>query len=61
MAIKGGWLTHCRQLRSPNFDRRPDPCISLLVIHNISLPPGQFGGGHIENFFCNRLIIDRHP
>ena len=37
---------------SPNFGPRPDgSSISLLVVHNISLPPEQFGGPHIENFF----------
>lgn len=47
---------------SPNFGPRPDPAdISLLVVHNISLPPGQFGGGHIEAFFCNRLDASLHP
>ena len=35
--------------------------ISLLVIHNISLPPGEFGGKNIEAFFCNRLEYDKHP
>ena len=62
ITIKDGWLSHCRQLQSPNYDQRPtgEP-ISLLVIHNISLPPGQFGTGHIENFFCNQLDIDADP
>ena len=59
--IKEGWLTQCRQLQSPNYNRRPaENCISLLVIHNISLPPGQFGGCYIEDFFCNQLPIDAH-
>ena len=57
--VSGGWLTACRHCRSPNFSQRPaGQAISLLVIHNISLPPGQFGGRHIENFFCNQLTID---
>lgn len=47
---------------SPNHNERPDPDdISLLVIHNISLPPGQFGGPYIEDLFCNRLDPDKHP
>lgn len=47
---------------SPNFGARPeDADISLLVVHNISLPPGQFGGSHIEDFFCNRLHSQAHP
>ena len=47
---------------SPNYDLRPDPSdISLLVIHNISLPPGEFGKGNIEDFFCNQLDQQKHP
>lgn len=47
---------------SPNFNDRPDPDdISLLVVHNISLPPGQFGGPYIEDLFCNRLDPERDP
>lgn len=50
-----------RFLPSPNCNERPEGEISLLVIHNISLPPGQFGGGHIEALFTNRLDWDAHP
>ncbi|KGD65448.1 N-acetyl-anhydromuranmyl-L-alanine amidase [Alcanivorax nanhaiticus] len=47
---------------SPNHNERPNPDdISLLVIHNISLPPGQFGGPYIEDLFSNRLDPDRDP
>lgn len=47
---------------SPNFGPRPDgERISLLVVHNISLPPGQFGGDAIERFFCNQLDPSAHP
>jgi AmpD protein len=47
---------------SSNFGPRPENTpISLLVIHNISLPPGQFGGQWIEDFFCNRLDHAAHP
>lgn len=47
---------------SPNFGLRPEGAsISLLVVHNISLPPGQFGGPEIEEFFCNRLDCSAHP
>jgi len=47
---------------SPNFGPRPDSAkISLLVVHNISLPPGQFGGPEIEQFFCNQLDPSVHP
>ena len=45
-----------------HYDLRPDPSdISLLVIHNISLPPNQFGGDYIEQFFCGRLDSVAHP
>lgn len=57
-----GWLTGARVCASPNFDPRPDAAdISLLVIHNISLPPGRFGGAYIDQLFCNRLDADAHP
>jgi len=47
---------------SPNFGARPAASrVSLIVVHSISLPPGQFGGPEIENFFCNRLDIKAHP
>ena len=47
---------------SPNFDHRPravEP--SLLVIHNISLPPGVFGGTEVIDFFQNKLDYESHP
>lgn len=45
-----------------NFDDRPaGVAIDTLVIHNISLPPGQFGGCHVDELFCNRLDPDGHP
>jgi len=46
---------------SPNCNDRPDGEISLLVIHNISLPPGQFGGQGIRRLFTNCLDPDEHP
>ena len=56
------WLARARRLPSPNFDVRPDPAdISLLVIHNISLPPDQFGGPWIDDLFLNRLDLKAHP
>lgn len=49
-------------IASPNCDDRPDPAdVSLLVIHCISLPPGQFGGHFIDRLFCNRLDPNDHP
>lgn len=57
-----GWVPAARRVPSPNFDARPDGApLDLVVIHNISLPPGQFGTGDIEAFFQNRLDASRHP
>jgi AmpD protein len=57
-----GWCAGVLRKPSPNFDVRPaDAKIDLLVIHNISLPPGQFGGLFIADLFCNRLDCDAHP
>ncbi|CAN5419976.1 1,6-anhydro-N-acetylmuramyl-L-alanine amidase AmpD [soil metagenome] len=57
-----GWCQGAQHVASPNFDERPSGTpIDLLVIHNISLPPDQFGGHYIEEFFCNRLDVDAHP
>ena len=51
-----------REVGSPHYDERPDPDdIGLVVIHNISLPPGQFGGRWIDDLFCGRLDPDAHP
>lgn len=51
-----GWLQPATQLPSENFNQRPDGSrIELLVIHNISLPAGRFGGGNVEALFGNRL------
>lgn len=56
------WLDGVIHKPSPNFNQRPDPKdIDLLVIHNISLPPGQFGGDSIERFFTNCLDHSLHP
>jgi AmpD protein len=47
---------------SPNYDARPDGIgIELIVIHAISLPPCEFGGGFVTDFFLNRLDPARHP
>lgn len=60
--IKDGWLTNARHVPSPFFDERSDATdISLLVVHNISLPPGKFGGPYIEQFFQGKLNPDDHP
>jgi N-acetyl-anhydromuramoyl-L-alanine amidase len=57
-----GWVSGARRLVSPNQDARPaNSQIELLLIHNISLPPGQFATGRIEQLFCNCLPCDAHP
>lgn len=62
MYIKQGWLAASPITPSPNFNRRPDnACISLLVVHGISLPPDTFGARYIHDFFQNRLEAHRHP
>ena len=58
----GGWLANTRRVFSPNQGPRPiDAAISLVVIHNISLPPDDFSGDAIERFFVNRLDPAAHP
>ncbi|MBI2382309.1 MAG: 1,6-anhydro-N-acetylmuramyl-L-alanine amidase AmpD [Gammaproteobacteria bacterium] len=57
-----GLLLGAEQRRSPHFDERSDPAdISLLVVHGISLPPGQFGGPHIDELFLGTLDGNAHP
>lgn len=57
-----GLIHPARQAPSPNRDARPDAVQpSLIVLHGISLPPGQYGGGDIERLFTNRLEWDAHP
>ena len=56
-----GWLSGVRRVASPNCDERPAGSeISLLVVHSISLPPGEYGGGAIEQLFTNRLDPAAH-
>jgi len=57
-----GWVSGVRKVASPNCDRRPPgTATELLVIHNISLPPGEFGGDAIERLFTNALPVEEHP
>lgn len=57
-----GWASGVRRIASPNHDRRsPGTAVDLLVIHNISLPPGEFGGDAIVQLFTNTLDTTRHP
>ena len=57
----GHWLADARRCPSPNFDERPECIVDTLVIHSISLPPGQFGGCHIDELFTNTLSPADHP
>jgi AmpD protein len=62
MNIEQHWLTDITHIPSPNFDDRANADdISLLVIHCISLPAGEFGGDAINQLFCNQLNPDEHP
>lgn len=60
--VVDGQLIGATQIPSPNFNQRPETAqIELVVIHNISLPPSQFGGGYIQQFFQNQLDPSVHP
>ena len=49
-------------IESPNYDERPDDAvIDLIVVHNISLPPKEFGGGYVNDLFLNKLDPAIHP
>ena len=55
-------LPDARQVTSPNCDERPTDCdVELVVIHNISLPPGNYGGPEIDQLFTNCLDPNAHP
>jgi AmpD protein len=57
-----GWVVPARHIASPNCDARPDGALpELLVVHNISLPPFQYGGNGIVELFTNTLNPDEHP
>ncbi|CAL8472962.1 1,6-anhydro-N-acetylmuramyl-L-alanine amidase AmpD [Caballeronia sp. S22] len=57
-----GWLTSATRLPSPNFEARPgDAAPTLIVVHNISLPPDDFTTNSIADFFLNKLDHDAHP
>lgn len=59
---RGGWWSAARRLESPNHGRRPrGTAVTLVVIHSISLPPGEFGGDAIERLFTNTLDWEAHP
>jgi N-acetyl-anhydromuramoyl-L-alanine amidase len=57
-----GWLQQARQVPSPNFGPRPEQAlVDLIVVHSISLPPGEYGGPWIERLFTNTLDWEAHP
>ena len=65
MFIEDAWLAGVRRVPSTHHDARPvDATIDLIVVHNISLPPGEFGGGNVEALFTGRLdtaLLRRFP
>ena len=59
---EAGVLEGAVQIASPNYDERPEGAsITLLVVHNISLPPGEFGGDAVVRLFTNSLDFSAHP
>ena len=60
--IKNGWIEQARRVISPNYDDRPDDSkLEIIVIHGISLPPGNFGGNAIDRLFTNQINESDHP
>lgn len=57
-----GWLASAQRLESPNFGPRPQgAAVDLVVVHSISLPPGEYGNGCVQQLFSNQLDWDAHP
>ena len=62
LTLSNHLIDQAEVVESPNFSDRPqgiEP--SLLVIHNISLPPGEFGDSYVKDFFLNKLDSSIHP
>ncbi len=58
----GGWWSAARHRPSPHFGPRPSGAlVDLLVLHSISLPPGEYGTGHVDALFSGTLDWDAHP
>ena len=58
----GGWWGEARRVESPNFaPREAGTAVDMVVVHSISLPPGEYGGDEIERLFTNRLDWNEHP
>ena len=61
-AFEQGWWRHAFRLDSPNFGVRPaTAAIDLVVVHSISLPPGEYATGCVQQLFTNQLDWDAHP
>jgi N-acetyl-anhydromuramoyl-L-alanine amidase len=59
---RAGWYGYAHRLASPNFGPRPPAAsIDLIVVHSISLPPGQYGGDEVQRLFTNALDWSAHP
>jgi N-acetyl-anhydromuramoyl-L-alanine amidase len=59
---RDGWCSLARRLDSPNFGPRPvQAVVDLIVVHSISLPPGEYGNNHVQALFTNQLDWDAHP
>ena len=57
-----GLIEEAEYIASPNCDERPEGTqIEAIIVHCISLPPGEYGNQCISDFFCNQLAVDRHP
>jgi len=57
-----GWYQGAEKCESPNFGQRPEAAqIDLIVVHSISLPPGEFGNGAVQQLFTNQLDWEAHP
>jgi N-acetyl-anhydromuramoyl-L-alanine amidase len=56
-----GYVNVATQIASPNYDARPEAEISMIVIHNISLPPNEYGGSGVVELFTNVLNPTEHP
>jgi AmpD protein len=62
ISATSGLVSCARLVPSPNHDARPPNCQpELIVVHGISLPPGEFGGPWIDDLFMNQLDPDAHP
>src|ERR1700688_2332002 len=60
--LESGLMLGVRQIASPNYDTRPPGAeADLIVVHGISLPPGEFGGPWIDRLFTNTLPAELHP